>query len=99
RDFHVTGVQTCALPIFEMRGGGACLPDYALNFTEALPLLNQYDGEYESAQWQIRGYDKPSVDIALRMKAHGQLVDMVALAAFARSEERRVGKGGRVRSS
>src|SRR5690606_39621281 len=27
RDFHVTGVQTCALPISRMRGAGATLDD------------------------------------------------------------------------
>ncbi|MGB3413302.1 MAG: hypothetical protein WBA28_01155 [Microbacteriaceae bacterium] len=67
----------------QISGGGSCLPDYALGFTEALPVLSTYEGEFDNANWNIRGYDEPSVKISIRMDAQTRIASMNELATFA----------------
>src|SRR5690606_41098875 len=81
RDFHVTGVQTCALPILyamnapdEVAGVIALAP-----FIAARPLLDEVDQAGGLARWQ------PALPLAAEDYQRHLLVW--------RSEERRVGKG------
>src|SRR5690606_40835685 len=80
RDFHVTGVQTCALPISSARisptpSSSACL-------ATAIAI------EYETARSLVTdGYNMPA--------SSSSSVTWCASAFDARSEERRVGKDGR----
>src|SRR5690606_39524137 len=82
RDFHVTGVQTCALPISAIASAAAAVrpiqPKPAKNPSGILasPLI----------RWKRRRRGPPDADDE-DLTAGGRL-------AF-RSEERRVGKGGR----
>src|SRR5690606_40297589 len=78
RDFHVTGVQTCALPIYCMLGFAAGMMLAASSFSLILPGL-------EAA----RGLLGSGTGAALT----------VTIGLGLRSEERRVGKGGRARGS
>src|SRR5690606_39813686 len=86
RDFHVTGVQTCALPIFartRTRGRARICPDAWLwsGFRRRLPhQLHEGDrgGNVVRARVRLIGPSR------LRM-----------LVVGVRSEERRVGKEGR----
>src|SRR5690606_39929837 len=85
RDFHVTGVQTCALPIWGGREGSesdaakdirAALDRYR----EAIDLLSDY---VLAQNYGIR--------FAIEPKPNEPRGDIL----LPRSEERRVGKGGR----
>src|SRR5690606_40405142 len=90
RDFHVTGVQTCALPIYEdletelLQGEGKA---YGVEF-----LVKKNSGRFN-------GYLGYSYSRSL-VKLDSQLMqERVNNGEFfsARSDERRVGKGGRAR--
>src|SRR5207253_8555888 len=94
RDGHVTGVQTCALPILGMtdhaewsrKGAEVAWP---------LRLVLQIfpDGIARAAVRQGE-----VVALQLRLESHQILTDVeVELRVRPRSEERRVGKGGRCR--
>src|SRR5690606_39785523 len=80
RDFHVTGVQTCALPIYRLR----VYEDFA---AVARDLV-------------ARGITTPSL-LGVQGGSNGGLLTGVMLTRYpelvgaVRSEERRVGKGGR----
>src|SRR5690606_40103584 len=86
RDFHVTGVQTCALPILtdmvEIMG-------HALGQGDAL-TFGRADAEFHSLLIQIAGN---------RMLEHLSGIVSAALQVSGRSEERRVGKECRSRWS
>src|SRR5690606_40040582 len=82
RDFHVTGVQTCALPILE------------LGYRDGRGL-----GVLGRAGFDARARER---DAASPVAVGGGIVlggFRVDYAYRARSEERRVGKGGRSRES
>src|SRR5690606_40696480 len=84
RDFHVTGVQTCALPIlgvvvqdnFNLKDENRKLRDRMLEMERALA---EYQRREETRKERMEG----------RMRA------LEAMVGALRSEERRVGKGGR----
>src|SRR5690606_40036569 len=92
RDFHVTGVQTCALPIFAdqrelslANGRGSLVPDLVgevsigsddVHFGTGLLELGVAVGSVFDFSWAVEGESCRHED---------------------RSEERRVGKEGRVR--
>src|SRR3712207_8171028 len=86
RDIGVTGVQTCALPIYNLplvlagRGGGRIASGQHLQYTPDTPLANLY---------------------VSMLDAFGTPVDQFAdsTGKLTRSEERRVGKEGRSRWS
>src|SRR5256885_12236114 len=83
RDYKVTGVQTCALPIFQLIGIGVL-------------RMEQHAGGVEQP---TAGVPRSRDDITPRCRRHDrdQRVDRIALDA--RSEERRVGKECRSRWS
>src|SRR5690606_39763565 len=82
RDFHVTGVQTCALPILDVAS--------VITWCSGLPLLSHGSGvpPYRSAIWSINAWlgevnrNRSSLD--------GRVFPPLPVAT--RSEERRVGK-------
>src|SRR5690606_41171698 len=86
RDFHVTGVQTCALPIF---GGGIV----------KVPVLNAWCGVpiRAAAATSALMLGITVVASAIPYYLKGYLVPQYAaatvLGVLARSEERRVGEG------
>src|SRR5690606_40551312 len=92
RDFHVTGVQTCALPIYHISNVQKVFPDkkrpderyYVLDFTFA--ELQQLDlTERRTATGELR--------YPTRFPAgRGKLKIMSLAQQIERSEERRVGK-------
>src|SRR5690606_40038860 len=96
--FHVTGVQTCALPI----SGGKGL--YAINATDPSALKSRTTGGNQ-VLWELKG-SNASVgyifgDVDTGPIKDGSTVKWVALVGngveSARSEERRGGKDGRAR--
>src|SRR5690606_40706200 len=99
RDFHVTGVQTCALPIsvIEQRMVDAILSDRAderrAMFEEAAGI-GRYKDRRQSAQ---RRLESAEADLS-------RLEDLIAeveskVRSLGRSEERRVGREGRLRAA
>src|SRR5690606_40087386 len=92
RDFHVTGVQTCALPIFanaQWVSGGYLVrnasydkltPELKATFDEEMAATDKYLGEFTA---------KADAEGLALLKSRGVTLTTV------RSEERRVGKGGR----
>src|SRR5436309_7753398 len=80
RDFHVTGVQTCALPILSIlaRGRG-----FLCGATAGRTTLNGEGLQHEDGHSQMLATAVPNI------RAYDP--------AFARSEERRVGKEWRYR--
>src|SRR5690606_40549885 len=92
RDFHVTGVQTCALPIFE-------------NFNKRLhrdvaaariKLQEAFEREKAHARREALAAERVRLMSDLHDGIAGQLMSIVALGEQ-RSEERRVGEGGSCR--
>src|SRR5690606_40645992 len=79
RDFHVTGVQTCALPIFEMK----CRPADKVGLHGVTVFLSHPSS---SQALQILG---PRSSSFSTIKS-----SQVCLGVVHRSEERRVGKEG-----
>src|SRR5690606_41149909 len=98
RDFHVTGVQTCALPISQQESASIRVG------TEKVDQLINMVGELVITQAMI----EQRVD-SLDPMLHERLLSSVAQlarntrdlqeAVMSRSEERRVGKEGRSRWS
>src|SRR5690606_40931576 len=86
RDFHVTGVQTCALPI--------CKLETTLQLAEQIEALAEEFADKHHALFLGRGDQYPiAMEGALKLK------EISYIHAEARSEERRVGKEGRWRRS
>src|SRR5690606_39943719 len=83
RDFHVTGVQTCALPICLIQPGWKALVDRAM-----APNPGDRFHDARSLREALQG---PELELEL-----AELVSDTE-ATNARSEERRVGKEGRTR--
>src|SRR5690606_41085119 len=90
RDFHVTGVQTCALPILRARLQRQ-LQRLVVHAKGECHVLSLVGGS--------RGLLARKVGAARSKQKQGNGRDEVALGHLAlsgyRSEERRVGKGGR----
>src|SRR5690606_41145491 len=92
RDFHVTGVQTCALPILLpaltlAQDDKPNLPRVPRGFDEGrVALLN------EAAEGLV-----PPGALVERLFEHADLHELANLLQFHRSEERRVGKEGGTR--
>src|SRR5207302_7509129 len=90
RDFHVTGVQTCALPISETRVAweGARRAALAVGLVESeyFPML---------AISVLGGYQNTAVPVPTSVASDG----FFRLELLQRSEERRVGKECRYRCS
>src|SRR5690606_40833473 len=96
RDFHVTGVQTCALPICRPRQGllslelVVTLPVVTLlllGLVEFACLTSGYGSVARASQAGARTASQPGTSAA----------DVATVVEQSRSEERRVGKEGRCR--
>src|SRR5690606_39973597 len=84
RDFHVTGVQTCALPICK------------LQTYEATEKGNAFMNEYGRIRRNLLTDRTADIDgIDARMAESTALLRML-IGIYDRSEERRVGKEGRL---
>src|SRR5690606_40289405 len=89
RDFHVTGVQTCALPIFtHLATALDTLPVHAL--PAARPYVSWLEGIACNTLAQLRKLPRQG----LQQRSSPLLVDALdkAYGLSVRSEERRVGK-------
>src|SRR5690606_39957076 len=95
RDFHVTGVQTCALPI-SLLWAGLLVNAFPVNgspvFTDLFSSVTGAAAGYLSL-WLVYWLFK----LATGKEGMGY-GDFKLLGAIGRSEERRVGKEGRTRS-
>src|SRR5690606_40328175 len=94
RDFHVTGVQTCALPILLCVESGDNQP--ILEYESRAPLLDRHN--------LIEAHDergRPAHDVAAEAQvALGHVeATMGKNLSLERSEERRVGKGRRAEAA
>src|SRR5690606_40855233 len=96
-DFHVTGVQTCALPISAIHAGRSVYPFGVNKSWRWRPGFG-----YSSGNTRLKD-DKPRVVcderaiVAMPATVRGRMLTMILLiAGLARSEERRVGKEGRL---
>src|SRR5690606_41007460 len=93
RDFHVTGVQTCALPIYRF--------DFPLTLTPSIPTCRNGEGKYFVLiyyEW-LRYHTGPLHPSSSKHYA-GQVPASGMFPLFrgdSRSEERRVGKECRAR--
>src|SRR5690606_40149120 len=91
RDFHVTGVQTCALPISHERGDS----DMAMRND-----VDGFGGE-AGAEADVTGVpalpraEGPADSVVQVAQAEGAAPATIVVAIDARSEERRVGRQGR----
>src|SRR5690606_40770462 len=94
RDFHVTGVQTCALPILERQKDNPW-PEW--------PKVYRLDYGQEEAASVFGGDPRVYLTTAKKFVAddngHVKEVHTVEIEWEKRSEERRVGKEGRARRS
>src|SRR5690606_39813813 len=86
RDFHVTGVQTCALPIF-------------LDLEDAVPAEEREAARHAVLDWlaglSMRRPGTPAIGLRISPpQSESGFEDLYALRV-ARSEERRVGRGCR----
>src|SRR5690606_39837202 len=88
RDFHVTGVQTCALPICTTSEANSLGVDERMDLLDAL-----IDAGLDAARL-MPGTGTCAITDTVRLTAHA-----VARGCAGRSEERRAGEGGRSRAS
>src|SRR5690606_41205854 len=92
RDFHVTGVQTCALPIFPA-GSAGCRHHHILYRGEVGQKVVKLEDEAEMLAAKLRPLRSTCVH-----EVHAEhLVGAGRGSHQGRSEERRVGKGGGAR--
>src|SRR5690606_39594256 len=95
RDFHVTGVQTCALPILspaisiEQKAAGH-------NPRSTVGTITEIHDYLQLLYARVGTPYCPEHGLPLQAQSVSQMVDAV-LAWHARSEERRVGTEGRAR--
>src|SRR5690606_40591860 len=96
RDFHVTGVQTCALPICEL----STTIQNPKMIKELMDRLKRIEGQARGIQRMLEE-GRPCEDIVTQLSAMRNAVEKVATHVILenRSEERRVGKGCRSRWS
>src|SRR5690606_40826762 len=90
RDFHVTGVQTCALPIF-------ITPDLMFNVIEEMvrkwesqKRIHEKVLEYKQKHNEYARDEQDEIQFDLEF--HKDYLTFLLEATAARSEERRVGK-------
>src|SRR5690606_40943389 len=89
RDFHVTGVQTCALPISIVGAGdGRALRVVASTASE----LASFEGAMDAEGTMLQGPLSTINAAAVREMVPALRPQLVGLRTSARSEERRVGK-------
>src|SRR5207302_6995434 len=95
RDFHVTGVQTCALPI--LPEGASQVRFWPLGLPRTLrPKLDEMFLGYRHLI--ISPFvTAEGLEAVVRPLPKGSEVTVISRAEELRSEERRVGKGGRCR--
>src|SRR5690606_39658763 len=86
RDFHVTGVQTCALPIWEVAVLLLILARHEVLEVSATPAHGRAVG-------LVPAVAEPGIHACVRLRLDAELRD--PLDPLARSEERRVGTRGR----
>src|SRR5690606_39300778 len=94
RDFHVTGVQTCALPILMSAGTGVRHSEYNASAIDTVGFLQIWiipDREGYEPRYAQKDFSA-STGITLVVSPDGR---DDSLAIRQRSEERRVGKEGR----
>src|SRR5690606_40017914 len=96
RDFHVTGVQTCALPISLMAKEGITGEENVRNHYKTICGIVDGDVSAEVIATDFDGIVREGEELAA---LHDQIVVKVPMIREGRSEERRVGKecgrGGR----
>src|SRR5690606_40574985 len=87
RDFHVTGVQTCALPIYE----SVWAYRWAQWFQGSRPEIAEEPADWAKQQMELLN--------KLRSEGNAEMRNdlMKQILVIARSEERRVGKECRLR--
>src|SRR5207342_1327288 len=99
RDFHVTGVQTCALPISPSQGSGPAVPDVARAHGSSTkprlgrPLTGLHASLPPARSLETRGTDAPSRGTGPR--AADPQEDDEPWARRGTSNERRAGAAGR----
>src|SRR5205807_3173653 len=96
RDYKVTGVQTCALPIYDEDR-----QPFVLRTGRVRPADELADVAFlRGGRPDLLAADQPSVAVAGRRRANaGEVRAGIGLAEELRSEERRVGKECRVRGA
>src|SRR5690606_40956563 len=91
RDFHVTGVQTCALPILDRWNAlPTRLPDW---FRDAPLGIFVHWGAYAVPAWAELGAELGAADDGADRLTRNPYSEWYANTIRIRSEERRVGKG------
>src|SRR5690606_40387122 len=94
-DFHVTGVQTCALPIYvtspHVRTSHVAHELHVCPANDAFTHghLGSHEGLLPSRSWEAH----VALHVSGKLAALG-IVVIALITAFSRSEERRVGKEG-----
>src|SRR5699024_11889910 len=91
RDRNVTGVQTCALPIY-LRGLGAEPVTYGPGLADR--VLEAAGGPVDGVADFVGGVLDDTVAVLAEGGTHASVADP---SVAERSEERRVGEGGRAR--
>src|SRR5690606_39732124 len=95
RDFHVTGVQTCALPIY---GSGKSNLIDVVDLMRASPKdyseITRKSGGVQDWIWKGGSKTPTCIDLIINNPQHLRGVPLRHLLEF-RSEERRVGTEGR----
>src|SRR5690606_40277612 len=95
RDFHVTGVQTCALPIFTSQ------PSYAswLAITRRFVSLSSTNSTRRPRKTAAGFFSSAVGKVASRGSVNQKVEPLSGSLCAPRSEERRVGKEGRERGA
>src|SRR5690606_40253484 len=95
RGFHVTGVQTCALPISTSASISACGRRSGVVFS-CRTSLPPYTIAHSCKPWQENTPARDAVD-ASKCRIHSRRAN--SFSVINRSEERRGGKGGAARGA
>src|SRR5690606_40235788 len=96
RGFHVTGVQTCALPIWGLRGGRGDRPDLEVEVGER--VRETLADQLRQVERRVRGREAVLPADGDRTLVVHRAGRGAGAAVRVRSEERRVGKGRRTRA-
>src|SRR5207253_5002550 len=96
RDGHVTGVQTCALPISEPEGGLRFVKSKTFSLARHAMYNEKWLQEQLAEDPSLLGLGDLEVKDIERRQPHAGRLDML-LSDPERSEERRVGKECRAR--